>query len=131
AADNTIRVVDANGTISIFAGEGYKGYYGDASQAPVAGITGPQDISLLSDGSVLVADTGNATIRKVAADGTISTVAGNGGVGLSGDAEAIKLAMISPFGVVADSQGNIFIAELGTNRIRKVDTKGMITTAVG
>ena len=132
AADNTIRVVATDGTISIFAGEGYKGYYGDTKAANVAGITGPQDIFLLSDGSALVADTGNATIRKVATDGTISTVSGNGAVGLSGDDTATKLAMSAPFGVVADSSGNFYIAEFGTNRIRRVDaTSGKITTAIG
>src|SRR5207247_213376 len=88
-------------------------------------------MTLLSDGSALVADTGNATIRKVATDGTISTVAGNGSIGLAGDDVATKLAMVSPFGVAADSQGNIYIAEFGTNRIRKVDSKGNITTAIG
>src|SRR4051794_27153250 len=66
AADNTIRVVDTNGVISIFAGEGYKGFYGDTKAANVAGITGPQDMVFLSDGSALVADTGNASIRKIA-----------------------------------------------------------------
>ena len=92
----------------------------------------PQDITFLSDGSALIADTGNATIRKVATDGTISTVSGNGGVGLAGDDTATKLPMVSPFGVAADSSGNIYIAEFGTNRIRRVDNaSGKITTAVG
>jgi trimeric autotransporter adhesin len=131
AADNTVRVVDTNGVISIFAGEGYKGYYGDTKAANVAGITGPQDMTFLSDGSALIADTGNATIRKVATDGTISTVSGNGAVGLAGDDVATKLAMVSPFGVVADSSGNFYIAEFGTNRIRVVDTNGKISTKIG
>jgi uncharacterized protein (TIGR03437 family) len=132
AADNTIRVVGTDGIISIFAGEGYKGYYGDAAAANVAGITGPQDIFFQSDGTALVADTGNATIRKVATDGTISTVSGNGAVGLSGDDTATKLAMSAPFGVAADSTGNFYIAEFGTNRIRRVDkASGKITTAIG
>lgn len=64
AADNTIRVVNTNGVISIFAGAGYKGYYGDTGQAAIAGITSPQDMTFLSDGSALIADTGNNTIRK-------------------------------------------------------------------
>jgi uncharacterized protein (TIGR03437 family) len=137
AADNTIRKVDTTGTISIFAGEGYKGYYGDngttgaTGQANVAGITSPQDMWINKDGTVLIADTGNAVIRKVATDGTITTVAGNGSVGLAGDGVATTLSMVSPFGVTADSSGNFYIAEFGTSRIRKVDTSGNITTAIG
>src|SRR5262249_21573685 len=139
SADNTVRIVDPNGIISIFAGEGYRGYYGDSGQANssgkanVAGITAPQDIWVNSDGTVLIADTGNASIRKVATDGTIKTISG---IGLTaaiaqGDDTATKLAMISPFGVTADSNGNVYVAELGTNRIRKIDSSGKITTAIG
>jgi uncharacterized protein (TIGR03437 family) len=140
SADNTIRKVDTNGIISIFAGEGYRGYYGDVGkvagstgQAAVAGITSPQDMWINKDGTVLIADTGNAAIRKVATDGTITTISGTGVTGAvaSGDDTATTLTMISPFGVTADSSGNVFIAEFGTNRIRKIDTNGKITTAIG
>lgn len=131
AADNTVRVVGTDGNISIYAGAGYKGYYGDTGKANVAGITSPQDVTLGPNNTILIADTGAGTIRSVATDGTISTVSGNGSIGLAGDAEALKLPMLTPFGVSADSQGNIYVAEFGTNRIRKIDSKGMITTAVG
>jgi uncharacterized protein (TIGR03437 family) len=140
SADNTIRKVDVNGIISIFAGEGYRGYYGNvntaagiAGQANVAGITTPQDMWINTDGTVLIADTGNASIRKVATDGTITTICGTGNTAAiaQGDDVATKLAMIAPFGVTVDSSGNIYIAEYGTNRIRKVDSSGKITTAIG
>ncbi len=143
SADNTVRRVTTDGIINIFAGAGYKGYYGDYAKdsttgtvtntglANVAGLTGPQDVSIGPKGVVLIADTGNSVIRQVATDGTISTVAGNGNIGISGDDVAIKLPMLSPFGVSADSSGNIYIAEYGSNRIRKVDTTGKITTAIG
>jgi uncharacterized protein (TIGR03437 family) len=139
SADNTIRMVDVYGNISIYAGEGYRGYYGDfglngsAGFANVAGITAPQDMWINSDGSVLIADTGNACIRKVAADGIISTISGTGNTAAiaSGDGVATTLSMISPTGVTADSSGNIYVSELGTNRIRKIDTSGNITTAIG
>jgi uncharacterized protein (TIGR03437 family) len=139
SADNTIRKVDVYGNISIFAGEGYRGYYGDfglngsAGFANVAGITAPQDIWFLSDGSALIADTGNASIRKVGADGIITTISGTGATAAvaAGDGTATTLSMISPRGVTADSSGNIYISEFGTNRIRKIDTKGNITTAIG
>ena len=131
SADNTVRKVATDGTINIFAGGGYKGFYGDTGQAALAGLTGPQDITFNSKGLLLIADTGNAVIRQVAADGTISTVSGNGNIGNQGDGVATALPMISPFGVAADSTGNIFVAEYGTNRIRKIDTSGKATTLIG
>jgi uncharacterized protein (TIGR03437 family) len=131
SADNTVRKVTTDGIINIFAGAGYKGYYGDTGQANVAGLTGPQDIFINSKGVVFIADTGNSVIRQVATDGTISTVVGSGATGLAGDGAALKMSMVSPFGVTVDSAGVIYIAEYGTNRIRKVDTAGNITTAIG
>ena len=80
---------------------------------------------------VLIADTGNAVIRQVDTDGIITTICGNGNVGTSGDDVATTLAMSSPFGVAVDSSGNLYVAEFGTNRIRKIDTSGKITTAIG
>jgi uncharacterized protein (TIGR03437 family) len=143
SADNTVRRVTTDGIINIFAGAGYKGYYGDYAKdavtgnvtntglANVAGLTGPQDVAIGPKGVVLIADTGNAVIRQVNTDGTIITVCGNGSVGNLGDGVAVKLPMISPFGVAVDSSGVIYIAEYGTNRIRKVDTAGNATTAIG
>ena len=131
SADNTVRRVTTDGIINIFAGAGYKGYYGDTGAAGLAGLTGPQDVAIGPKGVVLIADTGNAVIRQVGTDGTISTVSGNAAVGISGDGVALKLAMVSPFGVAVDSSGVIYVAELGSNRIRKIDTAGNITTAIG
>src|ERR1019366_74238 len=74
---------------------------------------------------------GNATIRKVDSTGVITTISGNGNVGISGDDVATTLAMVAPFGVAVDSTGNVYVAEYGSNRIRKIDTLGKITTAVG
>jgi len=143
SADNTVRVVTTDGIINIFAGAGYKGYYGDYAAdsvtgkvtntgvATVAGLTNPQDIAIGPSGSLLIADTGNATIRKVDSTGVITTISGNGNVGISGDDVATTLAMVAPFGVAVDSAGNVYVAEYGSNRIRKIDTSGKITTAVG
>jgi uncharacterized protein (TIGR03437 family) len=145
SSDNTVRKVTTDGIINIFAGAGYRGYYGDYATttvgttvtvtvpgtATLAGLTTPQDLAIGPSNSILIADTGNHVIRKVDSAGVITTICGNGNIGLSGDDVATTLAMISPFGVAADSSGNVYIAEYGTNRIRKVDTAGKITTAIG
>jgi uncharacterized protein (TIGR03437 family) len=147
SADNTVRVVTTDGLINIFAGAGYKGFYGDYAAgstsggvttganpgtATLAGLTNPQDVAIGPSGSILIADTGNAAIRSVSSAGVISTISGTGSsAGLSGDGTATTLPMLSPFSVSADSSGNVFVAELGTNRIRKIDSKGNITTAIG
>ena len=144
SSDNTIRVVTTDGIINIFAGAGYRGFYGDysadavtgtvnnAGVATIAGLTNPQDVAIGPNNTILIADTGNSAIRSVSSAGVITTISGVGGsTGLSGDGTATTLAMVSPFGVAVDSSGNVYISEVGTNRIRKIDTKGNITTAVG
>ena len=143
SADNTVRKVTPDGVINIFAGQGYKGYFGDYKKDSISGnvlsdgvatkclLNGPQDVAINSKGEVIISDTGNAAIRKVDTEGIVTTISGNGAIGTSGDDVATTLAMASPMGVALDSNGNLFIAELGTNRIRKVDTAGKITTAVG
>ena len=143
SADNTIRKVTTDGVINIFAGAGYKGYYGDYAKdsisgnvtsvgtATIAGLNGPQDVAIGPKGSILIADTGNGAIRQVDSTGIITSISGNGSIGLSGDGVATTLAMVSPFGVTADSSGNVYVAEYGTNRIRKIDSSGKITTAIG
>jgi uncharacterized protein (TIGR03437 family) len=146
SSDNTVRVVSTDGLINLFAGSGYPGWYGDYNAgttsggvttganpgtATLAGLTNPQDLALGPNNTILIADTGNGAIRSVDSKGVITTLSGNGTVGLSGDGTANTLAMLAPFGVAADSSGNLYVAENGTNRIRKIDTKGNITTAIG
>ncbi len=145
ASDNTVRVVTTDGIINIFAGSGYPGYYGDyaatvagntttvtnVGTATIATLFNPQDVAIGPNNTILIADAGNSAIRQVTSAGIIYTISGNGSTGLSGDGTAINLAMLAPFSVAADSSGNIYAAEFGTNRIRKLDTKGNITTAIG
>ena len=141
ASDNTVRIVTTDGNINIFAGTGYAGYYGDMTTtqpnpvtgtATLAGLRGPQDVVIGSDGSAYIADTGNAVIRKVTS-GIITTVAGTGAVGLAGDgALATTAAMSAPYSVAVDSSGNLVIADYNNNRIRRVDkTSGNISTIAG
>ena len=132
SGNHLIRVVTPDGNLNFFAGVGYPGFSGDTGLALLGNLHGPQDVAVDSKGVVYIADTGNARIRTVGANGIINTVAGSGGLGFSGDGGAATSAALSqPYGVVVDSQGDIFIADLGNLRIREVDTKGNINTVAG
>jgi uncharacterized protein (TIGR03437 family) len=137
---NKVRKITAStGVISPFAGGGSPANIGEGGPATQAGLvfTGAAHIGLAADtnGNVYIADPGNNRVRKVNSNGVITTVAGVGGLGNSGfsgdggPATADQLA--SPSGVALDSAGNIYIADSGNGRIRKVDTSGVITTVAG
>ena len=85
-----------------------------------------------SAGNLYIADTNNHRIRKIDTSGVITTVAGTGVVGDSGDDGAATTAQLnSPFNVTVDSAGNLYIADTNNHRIRKIDTSGVITTVAG
>ncbi len=120
----------SGGTISTVAGSGIAGYSGDGAPALNAGLTQPSGIAVDAAGNLYIADTGNNCIRKVSG-GTISTVAGNGNAGFSGDAGPAGTAMLNlPRSVIVDSTGSLYIADTHNHRIRKV-SGGTISTAAG
>ena len=120
------------GNLKTIAGNGTAGYSGDGGPAPVAELNTPDGISFDRQGNLYIADELNNVIRKVDTAGNISTVAGNGTAGFSGDGgSATKAELNNPFGVTADSAGNLYIQDTGNARIRKVDTTGTITTIAG
>jgi uncharacterized protein (TIGR03437 family) len=130
--DNLIRLVTPDGNISTFAGIGYPGFAGDASAATASSLNHPEDVFVDSTGNLYIADTLNAAIRKIGKDGIITTVAGNGSIGFSGDGGlATSAGLIEPFAVAVDSSGNFYFAEPPDGRIRKVDTHNIITTIAG
>jgi sugar lactone lactonase YvrE len=131
SGNNRIRRI-SNGVIATVAGSGYQGYGGDNGPATSAELYDPRSVALDAAGSLYIADTHNNRIRKVS-NGMITTVAGNGTAGYSGDGgPATNAELYGPGGVALDSAGNLYIADLGKNRIRKVDAStGMITTAAG
>src|ERR1017187_2789864 len=131
SSDNTIRIVTTDGLINIFAGQGNPGYYGDyaatvtgttttvtnVGTATLATLTNPQDVAIGPNNTILIADAGNSAIRSVSSAGIISTISGlQGSSGLSGDGTANTLPMLAPFGVAADSSGNIYVAEFRSVR---------------
>ncbi|MDO9377181.1 MAG: NHL repeat-containing protein [Ferruginibacter sp.] len=131
-SNDRIRKVDANGIISTVAGDGTHGYGGDGGLATLAHLNGPTGVAVDLFGNIFIADGGNNRIRKVTANGIITTVAGNGSFGSSGDgSDALSAALNNPRGVTVDPNGNLYIADYGNNRIRKVTSDGIITTIAG
>jgi hypothetical protein len=128
--DHRIRRVFGDGHIATVAGS-TKGFAGDGGPATRARLDSPTDTAVLSDGSFVIADTGNHRIRRVAADGRISTLAGTS-KGFGGDGGPATAAQLdSPRDVATLSTGGFVIADTGNNRLRKVDLAGTITTLAG
>jgi uncharacterized protein (TIGR03437 family) len=120
------------GTLQTIAGNGSGGYAGDNGPARLAQLRMPNACVIDSSGSLFIADTGNHAIRKVAANGVIATVAGNGVEGPSGDeGPAAGAHLSSPRGVTVDDNGFIFIGDSGNHRIRMVTPDGIIHTIAG
>ena len=129
--NEVIRKVDASGTITTFAGS-YSGYGGDGGPATSAQLNNPAGVAVDAAGNVYIADELNARIRKVNTAGIITTVAGNGILGFSGDSGAATLAeLYQPTGVGVDGAGDMYIADEANNRIRQVTTAGLINTIGG
>jgi len=130
--NNRIRKVTAGGIITTVAG-GSAGFSGDDGPATAAQLDEPSDVAVDAAGNLYIADYNNDRIRKVtAATGIITTIAGNGNSGSTGDGNQATLAEIGgPESVSLDSAGNLYIAEYRNNRIRKVTTGGIITTVAG
>ena len=132
--NNRVRKVNTNGTITTLAGGGTpRPGEGDGGTATNAALTSPYGVAVDGNGNLFVADYNFCHIRKVATNGIITSVAGNGIIdSLSGDGGAATNAgLANPTSVALDSVGNLFIADGNNNRIRTVDTNGIITTVAG
>jgi trimeric autotransporter adhesin len=133
--NNSIRKVDrGTGIITTVAGNGTPGFSGDNAAATAASLNFPNSVAFDRSNNLYIVDNGNNRIRKVDhLTGIISTVAGNGTRGFSGDNGAATSASLNnPYGVTIDSNGNLYFGELNTSRIRKVASgTGIITTVAG
>ena len=130
--NHRICKVTPDRVITTIAGVGTPGFSGDGGSATSAQLNHPEDLALDSAGNLYIADTYNHRIRKVASDGVIITIAGNGTYGYSGDGgRATSAPLNHPGGVSVDSAGNLYIADTENHRIRKVTPNGMITTVAG
>ncbi|HXD92306.1 MAG TPA: gliding motility-associated C-terminal domain-containing protein [Bacteroidia bacterium] len=129
---NRIRLVSTTGIISTIAGNGQTGFGGDGGPATAAKLHGPQYVTFDASGNLYIADVGNNRIRKINTTGIISTIAGTGTAGFSGDGgQATAAKLNGPDGVTFDTNGNLYVADYSNNRIRMVNTAGIINTIVG
>ncbi len=130
--NSRVSKVGTNGIITTVAGNGTYSYSGDGGAATNAAFYFPFGVAVDEVGNLFIADQNNLRIRKVDTNGVITTVAGNGTSGFSGDGgAATNAALFYPYGVAADGSGNLLIADRDDQRIRKVDTNGIITTVAG
>jgi len=128
--NHRIRKVSPDGTITTAVGNGVARFSGDGGPATAASLSSPSGLALDASRNLYIADTSNQRIRKVSPDGTITTVAGSGAGGFSGDGGSATSAKLdSPEAVAPDAAGNLFIAE--TSRIRRVSPGRIITTVAG
>jgi hypothetical protein len=122
----------APGTITTVAGTGQRGFSGDGGPATHARLDHPWGIAIDAAGNVFFADNANDRVRKVSPDGIITTVAGTGVEGFSGDGgPATKARLQNPLGLALDGAGNLYLSQWAQNRVRKVSPDGIITTVAG
>ena len=127
-----VRKVTPDGIINSVAGVPGGTLPGDGGPAVVATLLLPRGVAVDGAGNVFISDTDDGRIRKVSPQGIISTVAGSGAAGLSGDGgPATSARLYAPYGVAADRAGNLFIADVANGRVRKVSPDGTITSVEG
>lgn len=131
--NNRIRKITSAGVISTVVGNGVPGFSGDGGAATSASLQGPRGVAVDGSGNLYISDSINSRIRKVTPSGVISTIAGTGVPGFSGDGGPAAKAQISnPQGIAVDGSGNIYFADQGNARIRAINGgTGVITTIAG
>ena len=142
---HTVLRVGANGTVTTIAGSGTAGFGGDGGPATAAQLYGPSAVAIASDGSIYIADSGNNRIRRVGGDGMISTIAGAGSsIGnvldppsaipcqFTGDGgPAMSATLCNPAQMAFDKNGNLYVADFGNQRVRRISPDGTIATVAG
>ena len=137
AWNHRIRKVDSAGIVTTIAGSGTEGYGGDGGPAVRAQLSHPQGVALDGSGNLYIADAWNHRIRKVDSAGIVTTIAGGGtpggGRGRFGrdSGLAVRARLKYPQGMALDAAGNLYFADIGNHRIRKVDASGIMRTIAG
>ncbi len=132
ASNARVRKVTPSGFIYTIAGTGTSAYGGDGGPASTANLKGPTGVAVDASGNIYISDGPDARIRKVNTSGVISTFAGTGTTGFSGDGGAATAARFTnPGGLAFDTSGNLFVADRSNNRIRRITSAGFIKTVAG
>ena len=130
--EQRIRKITKTGAISTYAGTGIAGYSGDGGPANLAKLNVPSGLTVDPTNELILSDSLNNRVRKVDSSGNISTIAGNGIAGYSGDGGPATQASVNfPIDLTYDSGGNLYISDFSNNVVRKVDTSGTISTFAG
>ncbi len=130
--NNRIRKINTSGVITTIAGNGLAGFSGDGGPAASASLNFPWGVAVDGTGNIYIADQSNCRVRKINSSGTISTIAGTGSCFIGGDGGPAVSALVQyPLGVACDGSGNVYIADYGNNRIRKINSSGIISTIAG
>jgi sugar lactone lactonase YvrE len=131
-ANRVRRIEGTSGVISTFAGNGRRGFAGDGGRATLAAFDGPEGIACDRDDRLVIADTGNHRVRRVARDGTITTIAGTGRDGLAEDGKAALEAHLGrPSAVAYDGEGSLFVLQGRYGLIHRIDAGGRLRTIAG
>jgi hypothetical protein len=130
--NNVVRMISTSGIITTVAGNGTGGYSGDGGPATAAKLRNPGSVTTDASGNIFIADTRNNVVRKVDGSGNITTVAGTGTAGYTGDGGPASAAQLrNPVGLAISASGNLFIADSRNNVIREVTSSGNISTIAG
>jgi formylglycine-generating enzyme required for sulfatase activity/sugar lactone lactonase YvrE len=133
ARDAQATSQEAPGIITTIAGVGFAGYSGDGGPATQAALNNPSGVAVDGRGNIYITDQFNQRVRRIGPDGLITTIAGTGVIGSSGDGTAAMQANFSPglSGIALDALGNIYLADSGNFRVRRLGLDGLITTVAG
>lgn len=131
-AQDAVLVLSPSATTTVKAGTGTPGFAGDGAASAFARLASPAALAQDVAGNTYIADTRNHRIRRIAADGTITTIAGNGTQGFAGDeGPATDAQLDSPAGLAIAADGTLYIADTRNHRIRRIDLQGVIHTCAG
>ena len=128
---NRVRRISTSGTITTVAGTGEAGYSGDGGPAAAAALNSPRALALDAAGNLYIADGENMRVRRVTQDGTITTIAGNGSDGTSGDGGPAAQAQAEPEYTAVDAAGNVYFSERTNHMVRKVAPDGIVSRVAG
>jgi hypothetical protein len=129
ASNNLIRKITSGGVVTTLAGSGSSGSANGAGTA--ASFNFPDGVAIDTSGNVYVADASNNLIRKITSGGVVTTLAGQAGVTGSTNGTGTAASFNHPFGVAVDTSGNVYVADVNNNLIRKITLGGVVTTLAG